>query len=65
MGVVDIYHEGTGEEGGPGSRGGLVLGGLLVVSESESLGRLARPVGVVEMNHPRLSALSSNSSSDE
>ena len=53
VGVVDIYHEGTGEEGGPGSRGGLVLGGLLVVSESEVLGRLARPVGVVEMNHPR------------
>ena len=65
VGVVDMYHRGTGEEGGSWAGGGLVLGGLLLLSDSEALGRLARPVGVVEMNHPRSLLSWSNSSSDE
>ena len=59
-----MYQEGMGEEVDSWPGEGLVLGGLLVVSESDALGRLARPVGVVEMNQPSL-VLWSNSSSDE
>ena len=65
VGVVDMYHRGTGEDDGSGVGRGLVFGGLLALSESEALGRLVRPVGVVEMNHPRLLLFMSSSSSDE